>query len=399
MCNSGKITIKPGLLLLTVFMLVSVSFLSAGDRSEVWKRMYNRAFTIDQQYAIMQNIVAMDDPALIEVLDSALADQIASLEDQMNRTERGKKNELMRMIVNELSSLKAEESAGTIFTLYNAVDDHILKADCLVALGHIRAIDLVPQISTILRNLNFNTSDEPQVAEILAYASIVSLEKMRDIGGFEQVFYATQGWYSRRVKDRAAAALSAISDDPTEPILAILGGPDSSYETKLVALQVESASSAPAENKSRTAVLALSEGLRYSPNDKMEADDLAKLRQTAMIELINNGYKDASVVANLSKAYDRADDINEKLIAIQALGINGSDEAIAFMSGILTEYNDRQLSGLAANQTELIYIRQLISSLGLSGNVNAKPVLLEVQFSDYTPAIVRLAKEAISNLE
>jgi hypothetical protein len=381
-----------------LLMILPLIVLSASDRSEVWKRMYNRALTIDQQYAIMENIVAMDDPSMIEVLDSALAEQISSLEDQMNRTERNQKNQLMRLIVNELSSLRAEESAGTIFTLYNAIDDHILKADCLVALGQIRAIDLVPQVSTILRNLNFNTSDDTQVAEILAYAAVVSLERMRDIRGFEQVFYASLGWYSRRITDKASAVLSVISDDPSDPILEIIGG-DSSYEIKLVALNVENSSNAPAENKNKVAVLSLHEGLRYSPNDKMEADQLAKLRQTAIIALINNQYHDSGVVKDLISSYDRSDDINYKLIVIQALGTNGTDEAVAWLSKELANFNSRQLSGLSANQTELIYIRQIISSLALSGNVNAKPVLLEVQFSDYTPAIVRLAKDALSKFE
>jgi hypothetical protein len=386
--------------IIAAFLTLAVAFsLQAGDRSEVWKRMYNRAMTIDQQYAIMQNIVAMDDPSLIDMLDDALAEQIASLEDQMNRTERARKDELMRMIVNELSALKAEESAGTIFTLYNAVDNHILKADCLVALGNIRAIDLVPQVSMILRNLNFNTNTEPQVAEILAFAAVVSLERMRDIQGFEQVFYASQGWYSRRVKDRAAEALKIISDDPTEPIIAILTGPDSNYKTKLTALEVENESTAPVENKNRVAILALQEGLRYSPNNKTEGDQLAKLRQTAMVSLIENGYKGPDVAEDLGRAYERAEDINERLISIQAMGVNGTDETVGWLSNKLSDFNDNQLSGIAANQTELIYIRQMISSLGLSGNVNAKPILLEVQFSDYTPAIVRLAKEAISNLE
>lgn len=395
----NKSVLSRKVVLTFVLLVVSLSFLSAGDRSEVWKRMYSRAMTIDQQYAIMQNIVAMDDPSLIEVLDEALAEQISSLEDQMNRTERAKKDELMRMIVNELSALKAEESAGTIFTLYNNVDNPILQADCLVALGQIRAVDLVPQISIILRNLNFNTNSDQQVAEILAYAAVVSLERMRDVRGFEQVFYASLGWYSRRVRDRAEEALKVISDDPTEPILTILSGPDSSYKTKLTALEVESASNAPAENKSRTAVMALQEGLRYSPNDKTEADQLARLRQTAMVVLISNEYKNPDIAEDLAKAFDRAEDINEKLIAIQAMGVNGTDETVGWLSNKLSDFNSRQLSGIAADQTELIYIRQMISSLGLSGNINAKPVLLEVQFSDYTPAVVRLAKEAIANFE
>jgi len=389
---------KKIILISIVVMTLPLIILSATDRSEVWKRMYNRALTTDQQYAIMENIVAMDDPSMIDVLDSALAEQISSLENQMNRTERNKMNQLMRLIVNELSSLRAEESAGTIFTLYNAVDDHILKADCLVALGQIRAVDLVPQISTILRNLNFNTSDDAQVAEILAYAAIVSLERMRDVRGFEQVFYASQGWYSRRVKEKAASVLTVISDDPTDPILNIIGG-DSSYQIKLLALNVENNSNAPVENKNKVAVLSLNEGLRYSPNDKMEADQLTKLRQEALISLINNQYHDPGVVKDLASSYRRSDDINYKLIVIQALGVNGTDEAVSWLSKELANFNSRQLSGLSANQTELIYIRQIISSLSVSGNVNAKPILLEVQFSDYTPAIVRLSKDALSRLE
>ncbi len=116
---------KKIVLVAVLFSLPVVIF--GSDRSEVWKRMYNRAQTVEQQHAIMQNIVAMDDPALSDMLDSALADQISTLENKMNRTERARKSQLMRMIVNELSSLRAEESAGTIFTLFNAVeDDHLL---------------------------------------------------------------------------------------------------------------------------------------------------------------------------------------------------------------------------------------------------------------------------------
>ena len=398
MKNIKSMKLKRVLFLTAVLMILPVLTVSASDRSEVWKRMYNRAITIDQQYAIMQNIVAMDDPALVELLDSALAEQISSLENQMTRTEREKKDQLMRMIVNELSSLRAEESAGTIFTLFNAVDNHILKADCLIALGQIRAVELVPQISTILRNLNFNTSDDVTVAEIIAYAAIVSLERMRDVRGFEQVFYSSLGWYSRRVTDKAKAVLTVISDDPTEPILDIIGG-DSDYESKLIALEIEKQSSASSENKNKVAVFSLEEGLRYSPNDKMEADRLAKLRLASINILITNKYKNAEVVSDLITHFDRATDINDKLITIQALGVNGTNEAVSWLNDELSNYNSRQLSGLSANQTELIYIRQLISSLALSGNVNAKPVLLEVQFSDYTPAIVRLVKEALKQFE
>ncbi len=396
--GNNKINIIRHIFSVVLFFCIPILTVSAGDRSEMWKKMYNRVDTIDQQYAIMQNIVAMDDPALIEMLDSALAGQISTLTDRLSRTGMEKKNLLMRMIVAELSSLRAEESAGTIFTLYNSVDDRFIRAECLLALGQIRAVEFVPQISTILRNLNFNTSADKDAAEIVAYAAIISLERMKENIGFEQVFYASLGWYNRRVKERASAALSVISDDPTEPILNILSG-DSDYVSKERALVVENNSQASSENKNRVATLGLSEGLRYSPNDKIEEYQLSKLRLSSMNILITNQYKGSDVFNNLGIVFENADDINEKLLALQALGVNGSDQAVLWLSNKLSEFNTRQLDGLAANQTELIYVKQLINSLAVSGNVNAKPVLLEVQFSNYTPAINRLSKNAIKELE
>ncbi len=294
--------------------------------------------------------------------------------------------------------MKAEDSAGTIFTLFNSVDDPYLKADCLVALGQIRAIELVPQISIILRNLNLDTYSDKQAAEIIAFGAIISLGKMKDTAGFEQVFYASLGWYSRRIKDKATEVLSIISDDPTEPVLKILNG-ESDFVSKALALNIENRSSASPENKSKAAVLGIKEGLRYSPRDPAEATQLSKLRLAGINILINNNYKNSDIVDDLSTVFTEATDINEKLLSLQALGVNGTDEAVSWLSNQLSVYNERQLSGLGVNQTELIYVKQLISSLAKSGNANAKPVLLAVQFSDYTPAINRLSKNALKELE
>ncbi len=74
----------------TIFIIPLFS-VSAGDKAEMWKKMYNRVDTIDQQYAVMQNVVALDDPTLTEMLDFALAAQISTLANQMSRTEEEKK--------------------------------------------------------------------------------------------------------------------------------------------------------------------------------------------------------------------------------------------------------------------------------------------------------------------
>ncbi len=397
MGNNNMVKIR-FVFLCMLFFIIPIISLSASDRSEVWEKMYNRAITIDQQYAIMQNIVALDDPTLTEMLDSALSGQINTMENQMNRTQREKMNELMRLIVNELSSLKAEESAETIFSLYSLTDSITLKADCIVALGQIQAVEFAPQVSIVLRNMNFNSATDKKSAETLAYAAILSLEKMRETAGFEQVFYASVGWYSRRIRDKAKAVLEYISNDPTDPIISILNG-DSDYISKELALNLENKSSASAANKNKVAVLAVKESLRYSANNKVEENQLTKLRLAAMNILISNKYNGLDIIDDISMVYTRTTDINEKLLVIQTFGINGTDEAVAWLSRNLSNYNSRQLDGNSANQTELLYIKQLINSLVTSGNVYAKPVLLEVQFSNYTPAITRLAKNAIKSFE
>lgn len=384
------------ILLLTLFSLPFSLF--AGDQSEVWTRLYRRAISFEQKEMILNNIVKLDDrafePVLIEALEEMNGDLQKFRGDVVLMMQWIK---MTRMIVKELGELKSLDAEDQIFFVATHTDDSLLVADALIALGNIRSVKYAPEVATILRNLNFNTQQiNRDNAEIEAYGAVMALQKMREPIGFEPVFYSYIGWYSKRTKNLAGEALKYITEDPTEPILAIVKEAD--YDVKKTALFVEKESSAPADNKNKIAVLALEEGLKYQTADKIEQDELSKLRIEAMKVLIENKANDDAASPFLSEIIKRDYDVNETLYSLYALGVIGSDKAVDILSTRLALFNKRQQEGIAASQKELGYIKQIIKSIGMSGNKSGSGVLAEVQFSDYTPAINRLARESAAQL-
>ena len=75
-----------------------------------------------------------------------------------------------------------------------------------------------------------------------------------------------------------------------------------------------------------------------------------------------------------------------------------ADEAISELVKILTTFNDRSISGLGITYAEESVVKEIISTLGKSGNSLANGVLTEVQFSGYSSGIIKLAKDALKKM-
>jgi len=389
------------ILVLTILFLFVLSILPVfSDSAEVWTRLYRRSNSLEQKEMVLQNIVKINDRAVEPVL-------IEALEEMNNNQEKfkGDRALLMKwvdmtdMIVKALGNLKTRDAEDQLwFVVTHPADSSLLKSDALIALGEMRATGYAPEIATMLRNLNFNTQQENKTnAEIEAFGCVLALQKMRDPAGFEPVFYAATGWYSRRTKDLAMASLKTMMDDPTESVMTIMKTAD--FAIKRTALMVEKDSTAPVANKNRVAVLALEEGLKYQTTDKKQLDDLSRLRVEAIKILIENESKNNEAVPFLKKTIELARDTNEIIYSYFALGVIGSDAAVDVLSEKLSYYNSRQADGVFASQDQLEYIKQIIKSIGMSGNSRGNTVLTEVQFSNYTPAINRLAKQAQEELK
>ncbi len=388
-----RILIAGILTVLTILPLFS-------DSAEVWTRLYRRSNSLEQKEMVLQNIVKLHDRAVEPVLIEALEEMNSNQEKfKGDRALLLKWVDMTDMIVRELGNLKTRDAEDAVwFVVTHPADSSLLKSNALIALGEMRATGYAPEIATMLRNLNFNTQQENKTnAEIEAFGSVMALQKMRDPVGFEPVFYAATGWYSRRTKELAMASLKTITDDPTDSIVSIMKTAD--FATKRIALQVEKDSTASEDNKNKVAVLALEEGHKYQTTDKKQLDDLSKLRVEAIKILIENNAKNSAAVPLLKKTVELAKDSNEIIYSYFALGVIGNDAAVDVLAEKLTAYNRRQSDGISASQEQLEYIKQIIKSIGMSKNSRGNAVLTEVQFSNYTPAINRLAKQAQEELK
>lgn len=387
-------------LLNVVFLIGLTGYLSieglwAGEAAEMWKRLYQRSTSLEQKLAVMQNLIEQEDPGLVPTLIQSLTELVVASKNLRTSTERENWTQLCLLIIRALGNYKATESDSVIFQCFEAAEDPILKSEALTTMGKIRATDYTERITLLLRDLNLKPEGNAVSQEIIAYGCINALEKLKGNQAYKQVFLAAQGWYSRRIKDRAIAALPLMSEDPTDVLSELLK--ESSPEIKLQALQAGLTSPASQVKKISLAVLALEQGLLEQTADVRLQSQLGSLRSTAINALINLQSKSPASLEPLRKVIERNYDLNERLNAVLSLGINGSDEATRILSSFLDRQNQRQLSG--TQEAENRFTIALIRALGMTKNPLARPVLQAVEFSNYTPAMVRISKEALQQIE
>lgn len=367
----------------------------ADEVTAVWERLYRNASSLEQKLGIMINIVEKNDRETSDLLHESLD---ALLMEDINFTEATDKKiyfELLTVILQGLGKMRAFDAADTVYTVVKTFDDPLIKAEALITLGDMRARDYADDIAKLLQDLNLSPGADPDAAEKIAFGSIISLEKLAEDVGYEPVFYASMGWYSKRIKDRAKEALPLIMEDPTPVLSEIIQSGD--MDIKIRALQAAEQSAAARENKIKLALTALREGLYNRSGDITMNTKLGELRMAALYLFIQHEADLPEIVPLLKDLIEFDYDEYETLTAVFALGINGSDEAATYLGELLSNFSVRQVSGVGVDDPRLL--SAVIQALGMTKNQLATPYLVEAQYSDYTPAIVRQVNEALKSLE
>jgi hypothetical protein len=156
-----------------------------------------------------------------------------------------------RLLAGLLGDSKYAAAAKDLWRVVENFENPLVKADALIALGQTRSTELFPFVLRTLSDLNLRPSTDPEAGEKIAYGAVIAMEKYRMIDGYAPVFFASAGWYSRRVKEQAARTLPFIVDDPSEALSAIIRS--GTYDVKLLALEKENASKASADAKAGVA--------------------------------------------------------------------------------------------------------------------------------------------------
>ncbi len=393
---------KKALLILAALFVLGIEAFALNENVVVWQQIYEQVDTDDQRISVLLKIMDFKDREFTPVLVGALDKLVSRRLEEGPAGEVYDKNRLARLIVQELGNLKSIEAAESVFILYGEVKEPILKGEAAVALGKMRAVDYAEKLAFDLNSINLRPDpSKSRDQEIIALGLVQGLESMRSPLGYEPVFLASQGWYSKnsQVKDTAKAALVTMVDDPTDSIIDILVS-NPSMDIKNAALAASLSSRASAERKAEVASRALQIGIDRATVDKASELAASTLRVAAITGLTGLRDKKAENVPLLVKSIglDKKNDVSldETVKAYVALGVNGSDDAAKFLSATLAEYNTREKSKLNTPRDKLL-IRQVIASMVLTKNPLVKNVLLQAQFiKEYDGQIIREVQAALA---
>lgn len=384
-------------------LILTVSFQGfSGDSSEVWSRMYKRSVQAELKYSVMLSIVELNDRAMVPLLEEILTDDIiANLSNKRTITENKDFNSLTTLIVRELGELKAKDSASLVYTIVKEADDPLLVAEAIIALGNMRAKAYLDDIAFILRNNNMITvqgqSSELEAKAKVSYSCIIALDRFRNIEGYSPVFFASIGWYDQRVRYYADKVLKTIVENPIEALIPIII--DGSFKEKEKAIIEVAECNATDEDKSSAAREAMKQGLENVAKTIQEGMVLTSVRKNAIKVLYTAKSSNSEDVPYLIESVKIGTDLEEKIYAIRTLGINKSEDAIDALISRLEHFNERSSNGFDISYSEESVIKELVSTLGSTGNESARGVLTEVKFAGYSVGIRRAGVAALEELK
>jgi hypothetical protein len=380
------------ILLAFVLCASAASAAIADETAEVYLMIYKQASGISQKYSAVLNIVGLNDKETAGALGYALEELLMD-QSSYPRGELELYGRTVRLVVQALGDYKYSASAPFLWDVVNQVPYPPARAEALVSLGKIRALDYAERIALLLGDLNLKPTADRDEGEKLAYGAILALDRLKDVGGFSPVFFAAEGWYSQRVRQQASRSLPGIAADPTDPILQIIK--DETAARKVRALRAESDSKAPADRKALAAVAAIAKGHGDAPRDKNEAKDLSDLRKLALRMLVAQKAKADDAVDGCVASYEKGFDDEERLLALAALGASGSDAAASALKAIILKLDEEQRSGVNSEARNRM-AKAAIENAGLTKNKAVRPALVSVASNDkWSGGIILAAQNAI----
>ena len=399
---------------LFVVVLLAAAFVSFASTEEVdvYAFLYRNAVTNSAQLDILQHMAEARLIGAGEFYAQALRRLVSEYNNIRDITERNAAAEQAMILAALLGAERYTQAAPDLWQVVERFTNYpLVRAEALMALGRIRAVDYLPQVIRVLESMNVGAPGGDNLyGERVAFGAIISLEKFGNAQGYLPVFYSSSGWYSRRIRDQATRSLPLISRNPTDFMMQVVNGSAHSIALKLNALQTIEASQVDNADKSRIAVAALAEGWRINVNNQQERLMLANMRKLA-IDMINR-YRsdDEAIYGLLEQSYSNITrvDTQERLAAIAALASQRTDEAARILSGFLgavdangrfppTSLNGRRQSGVTTRDDEQM-VRAIIPALGQTGRIAARPALMAVSNAGWTNAVITLARNALREI-
>jgi len=383
--------------LFIVFLLmcfVSALGFSGTEEVDVYAYLYRASTTNSAQLDILQNMAEAKLTGAGEFYASALRRLVSEYPNIKNSTEKNAAAEQAMILAALLGAEKYTPAAADLWLVADGFTEPLVRAEALMALGRIRAVTYLPQVIRVLDNLNLKPTPDRLNGERVAFGAIISLEKYQDPSGYLPVFLASAGWYSQRIRTQATKSLPFIAKDPSPFMIEVVKSAKYDPPTKFLALQTLDKTNVDNKNKSEIAVAALAEGHKAVGNDVQTSTLLSNMRKQALTMINRYKSNDPSIYVLMRRSYTNGYDLQEKLLAVNAISSQRTDDAADLLSEFLIALNER----LPLNRDQDQLIREIIRGLGITGRPKARTALSTIAMHDYTPAIKSLASQAMTQI-
>jgi len=388
---------KKSIIICILMISAAVWGFAASEDVDVYAYLYNTALTNSGQLDILQNMSEARLSGAGEFYATALKKLLAEYKNIKDTTELNAANDQAILLSALLGAEKYAKAADDLWRLQSGFSAPLVKAEALMALGKIRATAYLPQVIRVLETLNTSPTPDRLNGERVAFGAIIALEKFQDPSGYLPVFFASVGWYSKRITDQARNSLPLIAKDPVPYMVEVIKGAGYDYPTKFAALKTIETAKLDSKDKAAVAVTAFAEGWRGSSADVQLKTTLADIRKMAM-NMINR-YKttDEAVYPLLEKSFSNGYDRQEILEAIATLASLGTDESAQLLSKFLTVLNEKRRNDNIKQEEEQL-VRAIIPAIGQAGRALSRQSLIQVGASGWPPAVKKLADDAMKKL-
>ena len=391
------------ILFLMVISIIGTAIFAQSNDLAGWADAFDRAQTTAEQLIYIRHISDGNYSGAEDFYAKALDRLLLEYPNITTRSEWDAADSCALILASKLGEAQYSDAGLNLWRVVDYFSDPLVRAEALRALGRTGNTALLPQVVQLLTDLNSRPQSDREMAqrfEQIAAGAISSLEYYKKPEGYLPVYFASNGWYSDKVKSQAAAALGNILEDPYESMIQVIRESGYSYAIKYAALQSTERSRGNNEHKANVAVAALIEGWRRQVSDTSQRNQLYQMRILALDMIRRYGTDDSAVYPPLDRSY-RDGDMDEKLAVLQVLSALATVDSARLLSGYLNTIHTRRVSGsLTPNDEQLV--RVIIPALGSVGSVggeHSRPILIRVQQSnDWTNSVRNLAAQALTQI-
>lgn len=358
--------------------------------------LLRRSFTDQERLNVARRMAERPTAEYAEVFTQTLRELAARRIEAGSQQDQRVKKELATILLQQLGNFRHKEAEQIFFQLSRELRDPVLRGEAYLALGRVASPASVSAMKETLLQLCDSTS-RTRDEEIVAYGLVRGLAENGSLEAFPALFVASRSWFSGRsqVKQVADEAWKKMGD-PTELVSAFaVSGEALRY--KIIAVRYLIENPGPPQVMSQKAVEILEHGLNLRVANPVEARLLEQYTREAARLAIRFSQANPAAVEPFRRLIEQNRDPAETAALIDALARGRTEEGIAYLNGLLSQFNQRQAAG-GNNDTALRQINQILLSYEAILDRRTRQVLLEFVALNYAPSLRQRAQSILDRL-